>query len=211
VVGVALASFGIRILLWLIAGLNDDPWSYRFFPSELMFFMLGAAAYHAYAENRDGCASSGGKFADLMRPGSLPARGALAAMAVVSVWVGRIGQPFGAGHVIAPLTTAAAYLALPALFAKTRRSPADQALGELSYPIYICHVLVIWIVGRGDYSRDGLQFVIVAVLTLLSACVLYRCVDLPIDRWRHRITSAKAVPVARRHPLPAPRPAKAAE
>jgi peptidoglycan/LPS O-acetylase OafA/YrhL len=43
-----MCSLLIRFLLCQ-QGLYDDPWSYRFFPSELVFFLIGALTYRDYA------------------------------------------------------------------------------------------------------------------------------------------------------------------
>ena len=42
-----LVSILLRVLLYQ-NGLRHDPWSYRFFPTELLFFFLGTIAYHLY-------------------------------------------------------------------------------------------------------------------------------------------------------------------
>lgn len=173
IITVALASFIVRVAVWQLAGLNADPWSYRFFPSELMFFLLGAVACRMYAL-RGGARAPRWYLAPL-----------LACFAAAAVTIGRIGTGFHPGNLIAPLVTAAAFLALPYLFAQTKSNRIDRALGELSYPIYVSHVLVIWIVGHGSFevSREG--FLLAAVLVLMMAVAVYQCIDLPIDRWRH--------------------------
>ena len=190
VLGLLLASFALRLALWQFAGLYGGPWSYRFFPAELMFFLLGALAYHAYAGWTDTGSPQPGQAAAWQR---FWLRGLLAALAAAAVLISRSGQPFSPGHVIAPLVTALAFLALPMLFLKTRKMRTDHLLGELSYPVYIVHFLIIWMVGQESYPAGAGQFVLVAALTLLAAYGLYRYVDLPIDRWRHA-ASRPAVP-----------------
>jgi len=44
-----LASIVLRWCAYQ-SGLNYDPWTYRFFPFELAFFMLGVLAYHGYLQ-----------------------------------------------------------------------------------------------------------------------------------------------------------------
>ncbi|MDB5807558.1 MAG: putative acyltransferase [Betaproteobacteria bacterium] len=181
IIGLAMASFALRVALWQLAGLNADPWSYRFFPSELMFFLLGAVACRIYTGRLQGGAAR-----DVVSPYM---RIFLAVMAVLAVAIGRLDMDFGPGDVIAPLVTAAAFLALPTLFEKTRSNRLDRVIGELSYPVYIAHVLVIWIVGRGLYDSSGPAFLLTAVLVLMAAAALYRWVDKPVDRWRHARTA----------------------
>jgi peptidoglycan/LPS O-acetylase OafA/YrhL len=80
-----------------------------------------------------------------------------------------------------------AVLAIPLLFRATGKWELDRLLGELSYPIYICHVLVIWWLDRVLAPGAGVLrgFTILAITVALS-WMLYRLVDRPIDAWRQR-------------------------
>lgn len=182
-VAVALASFAVRVVLWQIFDLSADPWSYRFFPSEVMFFMLGAIACDIYMRRRDGAVAPSNA-----RVGVICL---LAFMAVVSVVIGQTERPYGVSHALAPLVTAAAFVGLPYLFERTRTNKWDRAVGELSYPVYILHMLVIWIVGAGTFEIDRSEFLLVLVLGIGLAIALYRWVDQPMDRFRHRMTTRK--------------------
>lgn len=42
-----IASIFLRVCLYLY-GLKNDPWNYRFFPTELLFFLLGVVGYNIY-------------------------------------------------------------------------------------------------------------------------------------------------------------------
>ncbi|HEX4330027.1 MAG TPA: acyltransferase [Burkholderiales bacterium] len=180
VVGLAVTSFAVRVALWRLADLSSDPWSYRFFPSELMFFLLGSVACRIYADCRD--AAERRRWVRYLAP-------LLALMAVEAVGIGRLGGTLGPGDAVAPLVTGAAFVALPYLFRKTQSSRVDRMIGELSYPVYISHVLIIWLVGHGSYDTGRGAFVLTAVLVLAVAAAIYRWVDLPIDRLRHARTA----------------------
>jgi peptidoglycan/LPS O-acetylase OafA/YrhL len=98
-----------------------------------------------------------------------------------------------------------AVAAIPFLFRASKNWAFDRLLGELSYPIYICHVLVIWCLDRvvslgAGYVRG---FTIMAGTISLS-CVLYWSIDRPIDAWRQRRFNRERALVSR--PLPAPQP-----
>ncbi|HTA16191.1 MAG TPA: acyltransferase family protein, partial [bacterium] len=43
----AVGSLYVRVLCYQAFG-DNDPWTYRFFPSELLFFCAGALAFHAW-------------------------------------------------------------------------------------------------------------------------------------------------------------------
>lgn len=174
----AIASYGARLLMWSAGGYYLDPWSYRFFPSELMFFLAGAIAYHAYARSPDFRALVGGRKFGLYL--------LMTTMVASSVWLARWGQPFSAKALLPPLFTVAVFLAIPALFRRTRNFSADRLIGELSYPIYISHILIVWIVGQGNYHTGSAGFILVSALTIAVSYALYRWIDVPIDNYRHR-------------------------
>ncbi|MCE9558261.1 MAG: acyltransferase, partial [Armatimonadetes bacterium] len=48
VVPIILACYLLRMVIKYYFHLGDDPWSYRFFPTELSSFLLGTVAYHIY-------------------------------------------------------------------------------------------------------------------------------------------------------------------
>jgi len=48
VVTLIILSFLVRLTLFDCLNLRNDPWNYRFFPSELMFFLLGYICYQMY-------------------------------------------------------------------------------------------------------------------------------------------------------------------
>jgi peptidoglycan/LPS O-acetylase OafA/YrhL len=98
-----------------------------------------------------------------------------------------------------------AVAAIPFLFRASKSWTFDRLLGELSYPIYICHVLVIWCLDRvvslgAGYVRG---FTIMAATIALS-WVLYWSIDRPIDAWRQRRFDRERALVS--PALPAPQP-----
>ena len=47
---------------------------------------------------------------------------------------------------------------IPFLFQATKNQTLDRGLGELSYPIYVCHMLVIWFLERGlNVARPNIR------------------------------------------------------
>lgn len=168
------ASLSLRLYIQFAFGFEGDPWSYRFFPSELALFLAGALGYKVYRSRASN------------EPGS--AQLALFAVAVVCVGLALlINRWNGLSRAASVGFLVAASLSVPFLFSLTRRMEFDRHLGELSYPIYICHMLVIWI---GGIALNGLTpFVTGAATmagTLLLSVLLYLYVDTPVDRWRQR-------------------------
>lgn len=74
----------------------------------------------------------------------------------------------------------AVVIGVPRLFELTRNTAWDKYLGELSYPLYICHFMFGWLL-----LPDTVSGVYAALfLSLAASVLLYHAVDRPIDRWR---------------------------
>jgi peptidoglycan/LPS O-acetylase OafA/YrhL len=165
------ASIGVRLAL-ISHGLDLDPWRYRFLPSELALFVLGVVAYK----------TSAARWPDVLtRTGWLQLAGLIAFVVTFGVLPGEAAK-----YAAFCLLTAAA---VPAVFRATSRLPWDRYLGELSYPIYLVHLLVFELVAR---LRLGTARTRVAgvVATVLAAVLLYECLQKRIDRVRTAALSA---------------------
>lgn len=79
---------------------------------------------------------------------------------------------------------------IPLLFELTRESRRDRFIGEMSYAIYLGHPFFIRLVAphAGEYTS-----LFVIPLTLLSAVLIARFIDVPLGRWRRgRFAGSKA-------------------
>ena len=191
-VAVAVASLAVRTAIYLGAGLTEDPWTYRFFPSELMFFVAGVLAYRAY------------RAAGVRRP-SLPSLTAItvATLALVIVYPLLPGDTKRHGFVPKQWATyAVVWAALPYLFLWSnplgerlrwlRRS--DRWIGELSYPTYLIHWPVLRIVNHipAIHDRSVAVTAVTVVVTLALSVLVLRLVVWPIESVRHaRVASAR--------------------
>lgn len=120
----------ILITIKLIAihqGLTYDPWKYRFFPFELVFFLTGIVSYHLYKELS--------KF----KITSLVFRFILGYILFLTLFFKNLPyQPFlGLFYLVSIALT------IPFLFIYTKNSKLDRIIGEFSYPFYISHILVL--------------------------------------------------------------------
>jgi peptidoglycan/LPS O-acetylase OafA/YrhL len=193
IVGLLVGSVAIRLAL-LVAGLaTQDPWRYRFFPTELAFFLIGVLA-HRLLQSRVGLLSE--------RAVSIAAPIATAGfVALIAVW--RLVPGPDAAKVWPYALLLAALLPLLLRFQKGRRW--DRALGDLSYPLYIVHWLVI-VSLKPVAAHFGVEFgtapffAIVLPSAIAGAWVLHRYVGEPVDRWRRRFRE----PAATREPAPQP-------
>lgn len=160
------ASAGLRIGLG-IAGMSADPWSYRFFPFELSLFIAGMLAY---------------RYRHLLL-GRLPR---LAPLALVSAGLlllplGRAVPPaYAVALFLFPLVFA---LFVPAIFESTKKSPLDRWVGELSYPVYLVHILVISAFASVGIHLGGPAAVLASLAAGAAVVIL---VDRPLEAARQR-------------------------
>ena len=171
IAAIVIASFAVRMLTYSV-GLREDPWNYRFFPCELGIFLLGSLAYRAYR-----------KYGERIRswPYLKAAPVAAAALLCSFPFAAAAGPPMEEARDLAYVLLFAA--CLPVLFAATRSSKVDRIIGDLSYPIYISHILVLYICMKTGHLNTP------AVLlgTLVIASALRWGVEVPVDRFRQHL------------------------
>lgn len=167
------ASWGIRIAI-ARAGYHDDPFLYRFFPSELSMFLLGSMAFHVYARFE----SSREKMARLGWVGMFW----MLLMLLALFWFDQI-------KLRSLIVSTSMGLTLPFIFALTRNMKWDRWIGELSYPVYICHELVrlIMLKWMPDHAGAGMFI----LLTLVASVLLMVCVEGPFERMRAKFVDRR--------------------
>jgi peptidoglycan/LPS O-acetylase OafA/YrhL len=152
--GLAALSVISRYFTYQFFGAGD-PWSYRFFPSELIFFIIGVGGYYTYRQVRCWRLTPALGWAGLIW------------LIALMVWIGRyapISQavPFSKYGLIFYLSAACA---LPFIFAATKDVKFDRAVGEFSYPIYLVHIVVVLaFLEPGAPQLNGPTIVAISVL-----------------------------------------------
>jgi peptidoglycan/LPS O-acetylase OafA/YrhL len=183
-IGVSLV---IRIAMWRLLThsddprtkyLNGDPWSYRFFPSEVGTFLMGALGYHFYAYARQ-------KKMNIRPLGWV-------AWIVILLAIFFL-QPMKAHHVPPELFTLMMPVCVPFIFALSKGWKADRWIGELSYPVYIAHVVVGSVIARkvGAHVPGDVKGWMLMLWTLPIAILIRVCVEQPIDRWRQHLHNTR--------------------
>jgi peptidoglycan/LPS O-acetylase OafA/YrhL len=156
------------------AGIIDYEASCYLSPLELLWFLLGMLSYRAYA-----------RWAAYLQDAGLGLILAACVAAMIIAFPQTIGVHFdlgqgwgAAGNYVLQLATA---LALPFIFATTRNSRVDALVGELSYPLYLCHVAVLeYVISlavglyRGELIMGASILLAIAIAVVLS----------PVERWR---------------------------
>lgn len=163
---VAGASLATRLLL-VAADVPFFPWQQRFFPAELMFFLVGMLAYRCRTNL-------------VVSPRATP----LATYAVVLCfgWLTTRYAWFAS-----VLLAALLFVTLPTLWQHTGKSAWDRLVGELSYPVYLAHIAIGYLFSPAQSIGNGL---LLLALTIVVAIPLVLFVEQPLDRWRAgRITA----------------------
>jgi len=133
IITVILASLLLRCFIYHQLGWTHDPWTYRFFPTELAFFLAGSLAYKLYCRIRTKTLSSG-----MLLPGM--------ALFFLTCLGYQFAPAWGGGGIVIKqwIFYVLVWVAIPWLFAASKDSRTDRYLGELSYPLYIVHFLAVW-------------------------------------------------------------------
>ena len=188
----ALAGFGFATALITLGFHYYLPGpAYFFWPALLSYFVLGIGLFrlHAYLE------------LEWHLPQSETMRGLIGASSVL--WL--VVLPW-AGLPLPPLLLyATAAVSIPILFAVTKQNELDRRIGNLSYGIYLNHLLVTSIVAVAIKRLQLPPMGLVPLVILGSCCfalITERLVERPIERIRARIATARvqsalcAAPVA---------------
>jgi peptidoglycan/LPS O-acetylase OafA/YrhL len=174
-------SLGLRLLFIHLGFGARDPWTYRFFPTELALFLLGALAhqvllprYRKLSERLQTWAANGATWF-------------LVAFSLVYFLI-------PVAEVVKLLVLLFVFAcAVPLTFLFQRRYALDGWIGNLSYPIYISHLPVIWVCNfalkRAGLGDARLTAVICVVSTIALAILLNQCVAVPFERLRSRVRS----------------------
>jgi peptidoglycan/LPS O-acetylase OafA/YrhL len=173
VMGMLLMSFAVRLVCYTVFDLTFDPWTYRFFPNELALFLLGALAYNIY-------------------------RAPWRERAAEGLWIWALFALFLILTVAFPFIPvrgqfkawpyyALATVTIPFLFAETKNWRWDRWIGELSYPVYLIHFLVIWICQAAlpaAWQHNRSLWAMIG--SVAAAIVLHLGFIAPLEQWRAR-------------------------
>jgi peptidoglycan/LPS O-acetylase OafA/YrhL len=181
-----LLFLSLCVRAWLIhLGLAfKDPWGYRFFPSELAFFLIGALSHQIllkYAIN-----------AEKKTNGAASTVVTIAIIFLISIFslidVNRFFKAFLFLGIFA--------LSIPFIFVFQSKFKLDQKMGELSYPIYISHRVIIFMISDILSLKFGLNNLSIALicllLTLIVSVALVRWIVMPVEVLRSK-RKARAV------------------
>ncbi|MFO1540450.1 MAG: acyltransferase family protein [Chloroflexota bacterium] len=145
-----------------IAPWKDSALRYGFYGASLVFFGLGALAWH------------------VVRGGYRPRPVVAGALVLLVLPI----PTFLPGWLALAIT-----VAIPALAARTRASAVDRFAGALSYPVYLVHFPVMYALGPWSEERTGISGVLpapawIVLGTLAASVVLHLVLEVPVERFR---------------------------
>ena len=180
---VIAASLVLRMALQWAFGFSGNPWSFRFFPSEIALFLTGSLGYYVYA-GKD----------EKQRKQAVTLLSIVAVLLFACLAVNRWE---GVSRLASLSLLAAVVVGVPKLFEVTRNLAWDKYIGELSYPLYICHFLFGWLLLPTTFQAVYLAL----FLSLVMSAALYHFVEKPIDVWRQNRLKTRKLEFGRGHLL----------
>jgi peptidoglycan/LPS O-acetylase OafA/YrhL len=172
-------TMGLRWFLPLIPFGSPSFWRNQTLLCELGYFTLGVLSYRLldWIRQSGRCPNAGrnGWFVLLGMVGLL------------------FAYPWLPTMVRGELTAVALASAIPFIFIATAKAGWDRTLGELSYPLYLGHWLIMasWYGVAAKLKRlagmpNGVHILLVLLLSTAFAFAIHRLIERPIDRLRQR-------------------------
>lgn len=162
-------SLILRLTIYNL-GLNHDPWTYRFFPTELIYFIFGIIAYRIYKQ---------------IEPVKINKK-LLSSLLGFYIFYITFYQfiPHNRAKMLV-LFTLTIFL-LPFIFKLSKNIKIDRFLGELSYPVYISHFLIINVFTHLIGLKHDYLGIFSVLLTILVSIIILNLIIKPIDNIRQK-------------------------
>jgi peptidoglycan/LPS O-acetylase OafA/YrhL len=171
--GIIIASFALDV--WLSSGLGRV--TYFFAPAQLYLFATGMMLYRTYSS--------------LNLAETVVTHRSWMTMVAAVLFFLAWGLPLFNPSVPQSAQLLCFALLIPTLFAISKDARWDRALGNLSYPIYLSHMLVGGVLAVA-FKRltvpDGLATPLMLASCILVAVILHRIVESPIEGLRAAIS-----------------------
>jgi peptidoglycan/LPS O-acetylase OafA/YrhL len=163
---IAAISLALRLGIPELIDVRASRWPDKAFPAALCLFMIGMLGY---------------QFRHVIT--RAPKQLGLIAQIVILALVLNYNSLFEDERIGRLILLPLIAISLPLIFEVYRNSRIDRWMGDLSYPIYIVHILVISLANR--FIEGPAPLAIVAG-TLAASTALLIIVDRPVDAWRQR-------------------------
>ncbi|RXN83207.1 acyltransferase [Achromobacter aloeverae] len=172
------ASLALRVMLLALGVAQSDPWSYRFFPLELALFLGGALSHRLLLPFFERLSQRVRYLPELVT----------GLFVLYTLFHFSVALNHNVRDALALLVFTAF---LPLMFIFQSRYRLDKKIGQLSYPIYICHAVVMLLV-REMADLLGITDALAisslnALFSIAAAWLLYQAIDRRIERLRQRV------------------------
>ncbi len=151
-------------------GLVEDPWNYRFFPTELPYFLLGILSYRLYGKLR-----------------TISTRGVLSYVVLFGVIAVTIFFPKTSTATENAVYTGVLFISMPYMFSICRHWKFDRYIGELSYVVFLSQIFVLTTMEIVRWRVIGSTGLTAVMLTLILSVVLQQIVLTPIYAFRSKV------------------------
>lgn len=166
--------FILRIVIYT-HGMHYDPWTYRFFITELFFFLSGNLGYRIY---------------NYIRKMEIARKLGFWALISLVLFLFTFNYLPVIYYVKQYVFYAFLSLAIPFIFLYTKNFKIDRFLGELSYPLYVSHYSIIIfflpVVYHFFSYSSGLQVPLAIIFSIIFSYLLVQWVGRPIDNMREK-------------------------
>jgi peptidoglycan/LPS O-acetylase OafA/YrhL len=191
-VAIVACSFAARLGAYRYLGLAHDPWEYRFFPFEIGLFLFGMLGFRLYA--KFSADQSFLRWQALSRLSYIAGAVVLLIIMYFHVWLVQFLERLIDPHLAVLVTYPLFIIAIPVLFLVSGKNGIDRLIGEMSYPVYLVHYLVIVVVANLLNIGPGAELGrISAVASVVLAALMYRKFIAPLDRKRHDLSVKKPI------------------
>lgn len=179
-------SMLVRMFTYFYLGYTQDPWTYRFFPSELALFLLGTVSFRLYDSY---------KIQKNLVLGYNPSYFIVPLFFLILVFYQFIPTT-GFKHIFNWGFYGFCCLSIPFIFQLFKSSRIDSRIGELSYPTYISHMLVIYALSPFLHRLNLLEYKgeLAVLFTVIASYILVRLISDPIEKIRQsRVMEKKTI------------------
>jgi peptidoglycan/LPS O-acetylase OafA/YrhL len=161
-----LASLGLRLSIIVLGGPEYELFLRRFFPAELCLFLSGYFSYLLFKHIRN------------HNRRYLTGLSSWAALLCVFVLYDRINANYSLALLAVSIT-----LVMPFIFNLAKDNRTDRFFGNISFPIYMVHFLIIECLA--SYFEEYSLWMLLPVVFFTALAVHYG-IEMPIDYWRQR-------------------------
>lgn len=162
---IAFSFFSELIISASLDFSHDDPWCRRFFPSELKYFLIGALSF---------------KIKSLITVSSTKYKFAIFALVIIGISL----IDYANIQSYSTFVFLAFFLSLPSLLSLSSLLPFDRIVGDLSYPFYLSHWLILHAVDSKMLPSFDWPKVLSLIFSILISLALVLLVERKIDRIR---------------------------